>query len=198
MAEIPDAAVESPLFFDAATVAVPTHARSLTVARCWKPQAVELTRLWHSRLPNTQDGPWVVAYSATFAGVIYAVALWNTPSARTLPRDWLELRRLACSPLAPFNTPSYMLARMARDIRDTMPHVTKLISYQDTAVHEGTIYKASNWTAEWETKPRERDRSTVRAGTNRLYRKDINSTDVAAAGKVRWALTIRKQGHTHE
>ena len=185
-------AVCEPLFFDAVSSVPATKAKQLETSRCPKAEAVRLVRAWHSRLPNTQDGPWVAAYWATFGGVIYAVALWNNPSARELPNDWLELRRMACAPYAPFNTPSRFLGAMSRHIRATMPGVMKLISYQDTAVHCGTIYKASNWTPEFQTKPQYRDRSCVRVGTNRLYRKDINSADVAASPKVRWALLLRE------
>ena len=35
---------------------------------------------------------------------------------------------------------------MTRFIRQSLPTVTKLISYQDTDVHQGTIYAASGWT----------------------------------------------------
>ena len=38
-----------------------------------------------------------------------------------------------------------MLSVMAKLIRTELPHVWKLISYQDTEVHNGTIYKASGW-----------------------------------------------------
>ena len=34
---------------------------------------------------------------------------------------------------------------MKRLIKKARPEITKLISYQDTGVHLGTIYKASGW-----------------------------------------------------
>ena len=108
----PPEAVCEPLFFNADACQAATRARQLEIAPCAKSAAVRLTRLWHSRLPNTQDGPWMAAYWATFDGAVYAVALWNTPSARTLPQDWLELRRMACAPYAPFNTASRFLGAM--------------------------------------------------------------------------------------
>jgi len=40
-----------------------------------------------------------------------------------------------------------MIGWMAKDIRKRIPKVTRLISYQDTDVHAGTIYKAAGWTA---------------------------------------------------
>ena len=61
--------------------------------------------------------------------------------------DALELRRLAISQDAPRNTASRMLSVMRKAIKKKMPHIKLLISYQDTDVHQGTIYKASGWSA---------------------------------------------------
>jgi hypothetical protein len=166
-------------------------ARQLSVRICDKQHAVQLVRLWHSRLPKTQQGPWVCAFSAEYAGRSYAVALWNNPSARNLPEDWLELRRLAASADAPRNTCSFMLARMAEWFRVNRPDVSRLISYQDTAVHHGTIYKAANWQSAWVTKARVRDRSKPRVGTRRDYRSNLNGVDPDASEKVRWELTLK-------
>jgi hypothetical protein len=47
---------------------------------------------------------------------------------------------------APKNTASRMIGWMLRELRKTGEY-TKAISYQDTAVHAGTIYKASGWVA---------------------------------------------------
>ena len=158
---------------------------------CPKDQAVQLCRAWHSRLPNTQAGPWQFAFCAYApSDEIVAVALWNNPSARTLPSHWLELRRMACSPVAPKNTASRFLAWMARYFAAEHRHREKLISYQDTAVHDGTIYKAAGWRVDFVSKARVRDRSKNRAGTNRKYRADINGVDAAASEKIRWAKTL--------
>lgn len=166
-------------------------ARHLTFEPCEKAVAVELCRAWHSRLPNTQKGPWQFAFCArTPEGEIVAVALWNNPSARTLPGHWLELRRMACSAAAPKYTASAFLGWMIRWFKAHHPHREKAISYQDTAVHDGTIYKAAGWTAAYRSKPRVRDRSKPRAGTNRMYRTSINGLAPDASAKVRWEKSL--------
>lgn len=170
------------------TGAVPIKATELKVEPCDKQHAVKLVRKWHSRLPTTQPGPWKVAFRAAHDGITYGVALWNNPSARTLPDDWLELRRMAVSDDAPPHTASRMLGEMRKWIKRNMPEVTHLISYQDKEVHKGTIYKAAGWHAEYESKPRVRDRSKPRAGTGRMYRWNINGQEPDAAGKVRWGI----------
>lgn len=185
--------VAHPLFQAEGGGSTPTSALSAGVLRfrpCEKDHAVAMTRLWHSRLPNTQAGPWMYAFCAEHAGVTYAVALWNTPSARCLPQHWIELRRMACAPDAPKNTPSRFLAWMTRWLVANAPQHERAISYQDTAVHAGTIYKAAGWTPAYTSKPRVRDRSGKRAGTERMYRWNINGDGADASAKVRWELDI--------
>ena len=165
-------------------------ARDLEFSLCSKGHAVVLARLWHSRLPKVQDGPWMFAFKASCCDVTFAVALWNSPSARTLPSHWLELRRLACSPDAPRNTCSRFLGWMIRYLRKQKPSAERCISYQDMAVHEGTIYKASNWVRAFVAKGRRRDRSRPRKGTLRAYRSNINSDAVDASTKVRWEMKL--------
>jgi hypothetical protein len=122
--------------------------------------------------------------------VTYAVALWNNPSGRCLPSHWLELRRMACAPDAPKNTPSSFLAWMVRYFQKACPEREKCISYQDLDVHTGTIYKASGWAVEYVSKPRVRDRSKPRVGTDRMYRSNKNGSEPDAAGKARWAKKL--------
>jgi hypothetical protein len=110
--------------------------------------ARRLNALWHSRLPRLTSPQCRAAYGAECGGLYYAVAVWCRPLARRLPQfEWLELQRLAVAPDAPRNTASRMLAVMARLVRRDFPDVTRLISYQDTAVHTGGIYRAAGWTA---------------------------------------------------
>lgn len=169
----------------------PPKASALTLLRCEPAEARRCVRAWHSRLPLTQSGPWKLAYVATFGGHLYGGALWHNPSARGLPQDWLELRRLALPPWAPPHAASWMLAAMRRHIAGNLPEVSRLISYQDLDVHTGTIYKAAGWQPAYYAKPRERDRSGNRVGTRRAYRSDLNGTAPAAAGKVRWEIPPR-------
>lgn len=169
----------------------PLRARDLEFEPCPKSHAVTLTKKWHSRLPNTQDGPWTNAFHGHFNGVSYVVALWNSPSARTLPSGHLELRRLACAPDAPKNTPSRFLAYMARYFRLNEADISVLVSYQDTEVHAGTIYKAAGWTLAHTSKPRHRDRSGNRTGTLRKYRTNINGSAADGAAKIRWEYYLK-------
>jgi hypothetical protein len=163
----------------------------LIFERCPKRHAVVLVRAWHSRLPNVQDGPWQYAFHARRGDVTYAVALWNTPSGRCLPQHWLELRRMACSPDSPKNTASRFLGWMVRWFRKECPERERVISYQDTVVHLGTIYKAAGWINTWISKPRIRDRSGNRVGTYRKYRWNINGLAPDASAKIRWEKALR-------
>jgi hypothetical protein len=184
--------VAYPLFQAGGGGSTPTfalQARDLRFYACDTAIAVALVRQWHSRLPHAQSGPWRFAFKAEAGGVIYAVALWHNPSARGLPQSWLELRRMACAPDAPKNTASMFLGWMARTLAG---HTDRLISYQDTAVHTGTIYKAAGWSVGAVSKARIRDRSKNRAGTNRAYRVDANGLAPAASEKIRWELDLER------
>jgi hypothetical protein len=165
-------------------------ARHLEFERCDTGLAVSLTREWHSRLPNTQAGPWQHAFRMHYQDMTYAVALWNNPSARTLPQNWVELRRMACAPDAPRNTASRFLSLMVKWLRVNRPDAERCISYQDTAVHHGTIYKAAGWQVGYVAKARDRDRSKSRTGTNRAYRSDMNGQGPAGSEKIRWEITL--------
>lgn len=149
--------------------------------------ACDYNRRWHSRLPKIQWGNIVrnthyVCYGASYKNWCYAVALWSSPVAQNRFNDGkniLELRRMAISPEAPKNTASRMVSVMVRLIRKKFPDITRLISYQDTEVHTGTIYKASGWKSKaetefssWSTENRQRN------------------LDQAIGKKVRWELEL--------
>jgi hypothetical protein len=178
----------TPLFAD--EVGAPEKASQLELVRCDPQYARAGVAAWHSRLPYTQVGPWVLAFAAHRLETCFAVALWHNPSARTLPAEWLELRRLAVAPDAPHCTASWMLGRMARWVKQQMPEVPVLISYQDCDVHTGTIYRAAGWTPAYTSKARVRDRSKPRVGTRRDYRSNQNGVVPDAAPKVRWQLAL--------
>jgi len=164
----------------------PAKATNIIVERCDPQFARRMIAAWHSRLPRTQIGPWKLAFAAHYQHTCFGAALWHNPSARMLPNDWLELRRLAVAPDAPHCTASRMLGQMARWIAANMPEVPNLISYQDTDVHTGTIYRAAGWDPAYFSKARQRDRSKARIGTRRDYRSNLNGSEPDAAGKIRW------------
>ena len=182
-----------PLFRNANDPLPTPKARDLVFEECPTIHAVACVRVWHSRLPRCQNGPWTQSFRGQFDDVTFVVALWNTTSARTLPNDWRELRRLACAPDAPRNTPSRFLAWMVRWFQQHEMDCSRLISYQDTAVHTGTIYKAAGWIRGPESVSRVRDRSKKRAGTMRNYRSNINGADVDAASKIRWEKKLMEE-----
>lgn len=183
-----------PDLFDATAhiVGRPSKATELIVEPCPVYHARELVSRWHSRLPNVQKGPWMHAFRAHWHGYTYGVALWHNPSARNLPQQWVELRRMAVPSDAPHCTASRMLGQMANWFRINKPECDRLISYQDAEVHTGTIYNAAGWTRAYYSKPRERQRSGYnRPGTNgREYRTGINGMAPDRAGKWRWELKL--------
>ncbi len=133
---------------------IPTSALHLSFETIRPKFACELNALWHSRFPyihytNATRTGKSAFYGAKYDGAYYAVAIWSRPIAANRLKDgWsmLELRRLAISNQAPKNTASRMLSWMRKDLKKRFPEMKKLISYQDTEVHSGTIYKASGWT----------------------------------------------------
>lgn len=184
-----------PLFYQAPTSnSTEMRARHLCFEPCSAAHAVPLVWRWHSRLPRCQWGPWTQVFRGHIGDKTYVVALWNSPSARTLPSQWRELRRLAAAPDAPRNTNSRFLGWMARWFITHVPACDKLISYQDTAVHTGTIYRAAGWTAEHITMCRSRNRTGWRPGTRRLYRSNMNGNEVDAVPKIRWSKTLVRPG----
>ena len=140
-----------PLFRGGRGGATPTSALQLTVSKCNVHRAIELNAIWHSRLPvvdwsNVVRASPSMCFVAEHDDIAYASAIWSAPCARLLNgRNWLELRRLAIAPDAPKNTASRMLGIMRRMIEKELPQIVNLISYQDTEVHTGTIYRAAGW-----------------------------------------------------
>ncbi len=115
--------------------------------------ACMLNELWHSRLPkkhwsNVVRNTHYVCYVFTYKQAVIGVSIWSSPVAQNRFKDGkeiLELRRLALSDVCPKNTATYVLSKMIKYIKTKFPEIKKLISYQDTKVHLGTIYKAANW-----------------------------------------------------
>jgi hypothetical protein len=109
--------------------------------------AIRLNERWHSRLPNFTSPPErCIAFGAEHDGLFYATAIWSPPLARMLnDTGRFELRRFAIADDAPRNTATRMLRVMGALLRKIRPDIRTLISYQDTSVHAGTIYKAAGW-----------------------------------------------------
>jgi len=177
-----DVRVAYPLFQTVDGGSSPTSALQLRVARIGVERAVRLNRAWHSRLPEmTNAFTCRVCYGAAWEDRYYAIAMWSDPVARMLNgRGWLELRRMAIADDAPPNTASRMLSVMARMIRKDLPDVKHLISYQDTEVHTGTIYKAAGWIKG----------NVSETGWGWESRPDRQQKPIAPGAKVRWERAI--------
>lgn len=178
--------VAHPLFQTEGDGSIPVSPLQLSYHTIDVPTAIQLNALWHSRLPkvirgNIDRNRRKVCYVAEFGNRYYACAIWSDPVAANRMTDGhliLELRRMAISEHCPKNTASNMLAWMKKDIKKRFPDLVKLVSYQDTEVHQGTIYRASGWTrceslstiVDWNVNGRER------------------ATTQANAPKVRWEV----------
>lgn len=142
--------VVHPLFQEEGDGSHPISALQLQIVQIASVRAAMLNQVWHSRMPYLGLSEMCKpCFGATFANRYYAVAMWSLPIAANRLADGfnsLELRRMAISKDAPKNTASRMLKVMRLIIKRDMPHVKKVISYQDTGAHLGTIYKADNWT----------------------------------------------------
>ncbi len=173
--------VAYPLFQAEGGGSTPTSALQLQFREIDFRTAKALIRLWHSRLPRLTSPQCRVSYSAEHDGIFFAVAVWRNPIARNLPQyEWIELNRMAVAPDAPRNTPSRMLAWMARDIRKRFPDVTRLVSYQDTSVHTGGIYRGSGWTP-----------TVLGIGDDWVRKNRTSKESQSTAPKQRWEKSIR-------
>jgi len=135
----------------------------------------DLIARWHSTLPNMPPGFRLAFVAYASNGEPVACATWGRPVARLEDsKETLELTRLAHSPNVPRNFGSWMLGQMRRYIRENMPEIKRLISYQDADIHHGTIYKADNWTKVYE-------RFTEHTWTNRPGRRGTERKH-----KIKW------------
>lgn len=167
---------------------IPTSPLQLSFEVIRAQTACDLNAQWHSRFPyihwsNVVRNKRYICYGAQYEGRYVAVAIWSSPIAGNRLKDgWLllELRRMAISPECPKNTASRMLSWMRKDIRKRFPEIIRLISYQDTEVHSGTIYKASGWRL---VQTRNQEVAWNKEGRKR------NAVQSEAV-KVRWELDI--------
>lgn len=158
--------------------ALPTSPLQLKIVEIKSQLACELNEKWHSRLPkihwsNVVRNTHYVCYAAEYDYKYYAVGIWSSPVAQNRFPDgkkMLELRRLAICGDAPKNTATRIMSIMIKLIKKKFPEINRLISYQDTEVHSGTIYKAGGWKVggesagiSWTTKNRQRNKEQTMA-----------------------------------
>lgn len=179
--------VEQDLFQDLGGGSIPTSPLQFKIVQVNAFTAADYNKKWHSRLPRIHPSCILrnthsVCYGASFNNQCYAIAIWSSPVAQNRFKDGkkiLELRRLAISTLAPKYTASRMLSIMVKLIRKKFPEIIRLISYQDTEVHRGTIYKASGWKAISET--------PFMSWEQRNY---THNPDQSKAKKIRWEYSL--------
>lgn len=168
---------------------IPTSPLQFEFVTCGVHAACAMNERWHSRFPvidwsNVVRCRDYVCFAAKFDGHYFASAIWSSPIAANRLKygsQMLELRRMALADTCPPNTASRMLGFMRRWIGKQMPHICILISYQDTEVHAGTIYRASGWKeankqgafSSWDTDSRKRNQAQ------------------STAAKVRWEYKLR-------
>jgi hypothetical protein len=141
--------VVHPLFQEEDDGSIPISPLQLHIGKISARQAVELNKLWHSRMPKLDCfNICAPCFAAEYKNKFYAIAMWSLPIAANRLKDGqfcLELRRMAISDDAPKNTASRMISIMARIIKKERPDIKRLLSYQDTGAHSGIIYAASGW-----------------------------------------------------
>ena len=177
-----------PLFRSGCGGSSPTSAHHLTINKCKVQRACELNEIWHSRFPkihwsNVVRNRDYICFVAEYDDIAYASAIWSSPVAANRLKEGktaLELRRMAIADDAPKNTASRMIGVMRKIIRKRLPHITLLLSYQDTEVHQGTIYKASGWYFA------SKNKGTSWTNNNRKRNKEQSLSD-----KVRWEFRLK-------
>ena len=180
--------VVHPLFQEEGSGSIPTSPLQLFIGQCDVRLACNLNEAWHSRLPkldwsNVVRCGWDYCFAAEYANRFYAIAIWTRPVSQSLNgRNWLELRRMAIADDAPKNTATRMLMVMKNMIRKDNKAVAKLISYQDTAVHAGTIYKAAGWTVGRVSKAGEQNWAKTHPRPSKIQ---------SDASKVRWECALK-------
>lgn len=166
---------------------IPTSPLQMRVEKIDVISACILNKKWHSRLPiidwsNVTRNIHYVCYGSKYEYNWFAVAIWSTPVAANRfinGNKYLELRRMAISDNSPKFTASWMIGIMVKLIKKQFPDVIKLISYQDTDVHNGTIYKASGWNQNHITKG-------IDWSTNKRKRNKCQTM----SDKIRWELEL--------
>ena len=169
---------------------IPVSPREFSIRTIGVKAACELNAKWHSRFPhidwsNVVRNRHSICYILESQSVAYGVAIWSTPIAWNRMNDGLrllELRRMALSPECPKNTATWMLAKMQKDIEKRFEDVIRLVSYQDTEAHIGTIYKAANWRL-----------ANVQKKYVKNDHKSKSHREQSTAPKARWEMEIKRK-----
>ena len=177
--------VAQPLFPVEGQGSIPMSPLQFEIVQIETKLAKQLNKLWHSRLPLIYSFDSKICYGLEYKNILFAVSVWSHPVSRYFSVDThMELRRMAISPEAPKNTASRFIKLMIINIKKKFINVHTLLSYQDTEVHTGTIYKASGWKKKAiSTKPNWKTKWPY------TQRNEYQST----APKIRWEKQIRSE-----
>lgn len=175
------------LFQKDSSGSIPTSPLQLEIEIIPTKFACELNTKWHSRLPyihwsNVVRNTHSVCFGAKYDGQWFAVGIWSSPVAQNRFKDgkkMLELRRLAICKDCPKNTATRLISIMTKMIKGKFPEIERLVSYQDTEVHIGTIYKASNWFIGGESE-----------GISWTTNKRKRAKEQTMAKKIRWEFLL--------
>ena len=177
--------VAQPLFQVEGQGSIPMSPLHLDIQEITVEEAVFLNNKWHSRLPKITN-PYsknTICFGAVYKNCFFASAIWSDPIARYYNNTGrLELRRFAISDKAPKQTGTRMISIMTKLIKKKYSNIWLLISYQDTDVHKGIIYKASGWEKGGVNK------NIVKGWNTR--KRNIMQSD---ADKIRWEKKIREK-----
>lgn len=149
--------------------------------------ACKLNGIWHSALPkihwsNVVRNKNYICFGFFFKDECFAVAIWSSPIAKNLDAGTiLELRRYAIKETAPKNTANWGMKQMIQSIKNLFPNITTLVSYQDTTVHTGIIYKASNWIP-----------ASITNFTSWTHETRKRNLDQAIGDKIRWEFYLKR------
>lgn len=139
-------------------------------------------------------------------GQMVGAVLWLPPTAKAAQamaakhlgapsrhREVLTLSRCACSPGAPANLTGMMIAASERMVRRD-PRWSLLVTYADGGEgHAGTIYSATGWAFDGDTKPEMRWRDADGRLVSRHSTKGRTVAEMALAGCRKDGRTVKRR-----
>ena len=143
--------IEHPLFQTESGGANPTSPLQLFLQEISFAKAMKVYRQFHYL--KEQKCLTTVNFGVYFETNLLGAISFGTPNAKNLfpfyteqtQQGWVEIKRLALSPLCPKNSESRVIAISCRLIRKKF-NIRGICTYADTSQnHQGTIYKASGF-----------------------------------------------------
>ena len=102
---------------------------------------------------NNMGGGISVCFAMFINNKLMGGSVLGKPRHQNKYKDCIDIRRMACLDISPFNSESYFLGQIIKWITCNTNY-NYVLSYSDLTVgHKGTIYKASNFKEIGETSP---------------------------------------------